>query len=88
MRTTLSIDDDVFELARSLAEARRVSIGKALSDLARRGTQARTPSVSKSGFFTFNVPERLPSFGPEDVQAALDAEDAEFAAQFLKPRSR
>ena len=55
MRTTLNIDDDVLDLARGLAEARQVSIGKAFSDLARRGTQARSPGVSKSGFFTFNV---------------------------------
>jgi hypothetical protein len=84
MRTTLSIDDDVLELARSLAEARQVSIGKALSDLARRGTQARTPGVSKSGFFTFNLPGPSSPFGPEEVAAALDAEDAELAAEFLK----
>lgn len=88
MRTTLNIDDDVFELARTLAEAQRVSIGKALSELARRGAQARPFAVSKSGFITFNFPEPRRPFGPEDVQAGLDAEDAELAAYFLAPSPR
>jgi hypothetical protein len=44
---------------------------------------AGPPGASKSGFFIFEVPEGLPTFGPEDIQAALDAEDAEFATEFL-----
>ena len=84
MLTTLNINDDMFELARNLADSRKVSVGKALSDLARRGTQARSPNVSKSGFFTFRVPEDTPIFGPADIQTALDAEDADRAAHFLK----
>jgi hypothetical protein len=67
-----------------LADSRKVSVGKALSDLARRGTQARTPGISKSGFYTFRVPEGTPAFGSAEVQAALDAEDAGLALNFLK----
>ena len=37
MRTTLDIDDDVLAAARELAEQRRTTAGKVLSDLARRG---------------------------------------------------
>ncbi len=83
MRTTLNIDDDVFELARSLADARRVSIGRALSELARRGVKARRPSVSRSGFHVFAVEEAV-SFGPDEVRAALEAEDLALANQFTK----
>jgi hypothetical protein len=83
MRTTLNIDDDVFELARNLADSRKVSVGKALSDLARRGMQARSPTRSKGGFYTFQVPEGTPLFGAQEVQAALDAEDSELALRFL-----
>lgn len=37
MRTTLAIDDDVLQQVKEYAENRRVSIGKAASDLIRRG---------------------------------------------------
>ena len=37
MRTTLEIDDDVIEAARMLAKLKGQGIGRAISDLARRG---------------------------------------------------
>jgi len=37
MRTTLAIDDDVLEQVKEYAEERNLSIGKAASDLIRRG---------------------------------------------------
>lgn len=37
MRTTLELDDSVVAAARSLARARRISLGAAVSELARRG---------------------------------------------------
>jgi hypothetical protein len=40
MRTTLNIDDDIVEVARSLAAHRHHSIGKVISDMARRGLQS------------------------------------------------
>jgi hypothetical protein len=83
MRTTLNIDDDVFQLARGLADARRIPLGKALSDLARRGAKARRPSVSRSGFYTFTLSEPAPSFGLAEVTDALDAEDRELSSEFL-----
>ena len=36
MRTTLDIDDDVLLAAKELAEAQRSTVGKVLSDLARK----------------------------------------------------
>lgn len=39
MRTTLDIDDTVLAAARSLARSRHVSLGEAVSELARRGLQ-------------------------------------------------
>ena len=83
MRTTVNLDDDIFTLARSLAQARGVSIGKALSELARRGAVARSPSVSRSGFHTFTVTVPASSFGPEDVAEALDREDKILRSHFL-----
>ena len=84
MRTTLDVDSDVLEVAKGLAEARHISVGKALSYLARRGVTAQTPLVEKNGFFVFAVDDQQRCFGPEDVQAALDAEDREFAKQFIR----
>jgi len=37
MRTTLEIDDDVMQTARELARLKNQGIGRAISDLARRG---------------------------------------------------
>jgi len=37
MRTTLNVDDDVLEFAKHVADIRKVSIGEALSELARPG---------------------------------------------------
>lgn len=45
MRTTLDIEDDMLEVARSLATHQRVSLGKAVSVLIRKGIQ---PSASKA----------------------------------------
>jgi hypothetical protein len=83
MRTTLNIDDDVVALARGLAEARRIPLGKALSALARRGARARAPGVSRSGFHTFSLSEVAPPFGLAEVTAAMEAEDQELANEFL-----
>jgi hypothetical protein len=37
MRTTISIDDDIFNIARQKAQKERVSIGHVISELARQG---------------------------------------------------
>jgi hypothetical protein len=42
MRTTLDIDAEVLAIARNLAETCHISLGKALSTLARRGARAQT----------------------------------------------
>lgn len=77
MRTTLTIDDDLIAAARSLAHARSESIGKVLSDLARRGLNA-TPRVRRnppsSGFPVFSVPEGAHAITLEDVRRAEDEE--------------
>jgi hypothetical protein len=44
MRTTLSIDDDVLEAARHLADVQHRNIGEVVSELARRGLTPRPAS--------------------------------------------
>jgi hypothetical protein len=88
MRTTLVIDDDVLDLARELAESRGGSIGEALSFLARRGAEAGTAFHLENGFPVFEVEPGAATFGPDEVQNALDAEDSDVAQYFAKPKSR
>ena len=85
MRTTLDVENDVLDAARALAAARGVSVGAALSELARRGVSARTPITVRNGFPVFQVPPATPEFGPDDVEAATAAEDLEAARKFLEP---
>ena len=77
MRTTLTIDDDLMAAAMSLARAKSESIGKAISELARRGLNA-TPRVRRSspgsGFPVFSVPEGARPITLEDVRRAEDEE--------------
>lgn len=43
MRTTLSIEDDVFYAAKSLARREGRTLGEVISDLARQGLQSPAP---------------------------------------------
>jgi hypothetical protein len=55
MRTTVTLDDDVFEAAKAQAEASGKNLGQVLSQLARRGLRASAPSATKSGLPVFKV---------------------------------
>jgi hypothetical protein len=85
MRTTLDVENDVLDAARALAAARGVSVGAALSELARRGVAARTPLSARNGFPVFQVPAGTPGFGPDEVEAATRRDDLEAAREFLQP---
>ena len=80
MRTTLTIDDDVFDVARNLARHRGISLGKAVSLLARRGAQGKISTVGTASdtatdrYPVFSVAEDAPTFGPDAVARALDNE--------------
>jgi hypothetical protein len=74
MRTTLEIDDDVLQAARSVARAEGMNIGKVLSDLARRGLAPRSQSKTRSGFPVFDV---APDAAPITIELVKDALDAE-----------
>jgi hypothetical protein len=49
MRTTLTIDDDVLEAAKALADRQRVSIGEVVSELARQSLQQPTGFSERNG---------------------------------------
>lgn len=71
MRTTLEIGDDVLAAARSLAAERGVSLGSALTELARRGLRAPVTTV-EDGLPVFDVPTDAAPLTPEMVRSALD----------------
>jgi hypothetical protein len=55
MRTTVTLDDDVFEAARAQAAASGKRLGQVLSQLARRGLRASAQNASRGGRPVFKV---------------------------------
>ncbi|MDB6055199.1 MAG: hypothetical protein JWN25_2722 [Verrucomicrobiales bacterium] len=68
MRTTLSLDDDVFNLVTQQSKLRGISLGKTVSDLVRRGLNAPTPIEEKSGLIMFRLPKDSPQVTTEQVR--------------------
>ena len=75
MRTTVTLDDDVFEAAKCLAQASGKQLGQVLSHLARRGLQAQAKATTKNGLPVFKVPSDA-SIIPSNRAAGLLADDA------------
>ena len=72
MRTTLTLDDDVLAVARALAARRGVSLGSAVSDLARRGFRGTgAGDQTGDGIPVFPVPADAAPITSEDVRKAL-----------------
>ena len=58
MRTTVRIDDDLLDVARSLASQQDAPLGRVISDLMRRGIRSMsTIPPSGAGFPVFQIPE-------------------------------
>ena len=75
MRTTVTIDDDVYEAARSQARATGQRLGRVLSDMARQALQPaprqrRSKRVRR--FAGFEVPAGTPLIPASRIQEALD----------------
>ncbi|MGA8538863.1 MAG: hypothetical protein WB566_05155 [Terriglobales bacterium] len=74
MRTTLSIDDDVFQLVKTYAENRSLAMGRALSELVRRGLSAPVKTRVVNGLVVFDLPEESDPVSSELVRR-LEAEE-------------
>lgn len=72
MRTTLSLDDDVLEEAKSYAKARNLAMGKAVSELVRRGLQAPLRTRVVNGFHVVDLPAGSPTVTSADVKRLQD----------------
>jgi hypothetical protein len=73
MRTTLNLEDEVFDLVRQYAESRSLALGKAVSDLVRRGLETPTPTHVVNGVVVFDVPPDSPPITSKRVKE-LEAE--------------
>jgi hypothetical protein len=71
VRTTVRIDDDVLNAAKSIAASQGRSLGAVLTELARRGLQPR--ETRRSGLVpVFDIDAATPPLTPEMVREALD----------------
>ena len=53
IRTTLTLDEDILFTAKSLARNRSISLGKVMSDLARKGLAHKTGLHKRNGLPVF-----------------------------------
>jgi len=76
MRTTLTLDDDVYETALQLSKSSGEGLGKVVSKLVRRGLVPHAPiKRSKSGRFpVFDVAPGTPMMSLSDIQRFIDDE--------------
>jgi hypothetical protein len=67
MRTTLDIDDDVLQAAKEIAATQGISIGKVVSDLARKGLAPARQKVRVRNGVPL-LPPRAPGSPPLTVE--------------------
>jgi hypothetical protein len=77
MRTTVTLDDDVYEAAQAYAQATGKRLGRVLSEMARQALQpsGREPEPLKKGegrFPAFEVPANARLISVSQAQKALD----------------
>ncbi len=78
MRTTLDLDPVVLSAAKDVARVSRRSLGKVISEWARKGLEAsRTPpsALERNGFPLFSLPAGTPPVTTEIVGEILADED-------------
>lgn len=73
MRTTLALDDEVLRLVREYAEGRSLALGKAVSELVRRGFVSQRPTRVVNGLQVFDLPAHSPPVTAKRVRE-LEAE--------------
>ena len=72
MRTTLTLSDDALELARQLAHRKRVTLGRAVSELVRRGAQLAVPTMERQGLTVVRLPKGSARVTAAAVEDLLD----------------
>jgi hypothetical protein len=77
MRTTVTLDDDVYEAAQARAQATGKRLGRVLSEMARQALQpserrSKRSAKESSRFPVFEVPENARLIPASRIQKALD----------------
>ncbi len=73
MRTTLAIDDDVLEQVKDYAAQRKIPLGRAATELIRRGISRPAPTHMSNGLRVFSRSAESPLI-TEDLVRKLDSE--------------
>ena len=68
MRTTLSLDDDLIPQVKTYAESRDITVGKAVSELVRRGLHAPIQTRVVNGFHVIELPPGSPPVTIEHIR--------------------
>lgn len=74
MRTTLNIEDDVLNELKQYAEMRSLGLGKAASEVLRRGFAAPVQTRLTHGFHTVVLPSKSKKLASEQVKSLLEDE--------------
>ncbi len=74
MRTTLSLEDDAVEAIQEYARSRRLSLGKAASELVRRGARFQVGTQKVNGLPVLNASEDFPVITSQRVRELSDEE--------------
>jgi hypothetical protein len=74
VRTTLNLDDDVLRDVKQYAENRSVGLGKAISDLVRRGLNTPIQTKVINGIHVVVLPKDSPKITSERVKRLLEDE--------------
>jgi hypothetical protein len=68
MRTTLSLDDDLLPQVKTYAKSRDITVGKAVSELVRRGLRAPIQTRVVNGFHVIELPPGSPPVSIEHIR--------------------
>ena len=74
MRTTLSLEDDAIDVIRAYARTSQLSMGRAASELIRRGVRYQLGTRKLNGLPVFEAPDDFPASSTERVRELLDEE--------------
>jgi hypothetical protein len=77
MRTTITLDEDIYDAAQHLSRVSGDRLGKVISKLARRGLERKRPPARKGArrFPTFEIPAGAPIISASRIERVLDEED-------------
>ena len=76
MRTTVTLDDEAYEAALTLARTSGKRLGQVISDLIRRAVQKPQGQATRGGkrFPTFEVPPGVPMISLKAIRRAWEEE--------------